>query len=110
MDKKNWIIVALSLVIVILVWINITGDRELKSVIDEISGQRNDAIRSTAIIEFELGRSIRESAGIEAENLELENIINNIISGSEKTEYHLTEYGNINNDFAEFIRQANEAD
>jgi hypothetical protein len=116
-DKKNWIIIAMSVVICILVFINITGDREFETIIDTLSGQRDDAFRSAAIIKSELDRSIGENTQLEADNIRLENdntelerIVDDLTTGSKKTDEHLTEYGNINSDFEEFIRQANEAD
>ena len=119
MDKKNWIIISLSLVIIILVFIKFTGDSEFETIIEQISGQRNDAIRSAAVIESELEKSIVESAGLRenynqsrenntklrTENREYRNIIDNLTSGSKKTDRGLGEYGKINREFDDFIRQ-----
>ena len=119
MDKKTWTIIALSLAIIILVFINITGDREFETIIDEISGQRNDAIRSAEIIENELGLIIIESAELrknyiesrennnklKSENREYRIIIGKLTAGSKITDRGLEEYGKINQQFSDFIQQ-----
>ena len=112
MEKKNWIIIALSLVIIILVFVKFTGDSEFETIIDEISRQRNELVRSTSIIGSELNRSIGENTQLEKDNIELRNdnteleqIVDNLTSGSKKTKDYLTEYGTINTDFRYFIQQ-----
>jgi len=118
-DKKNWIIISLSLVIIILVFIKSTGDSEFKTIIEQISGQRNDAIRSAEIIKYENSRIRTESAilrknyieteknnlNLETENSNYRRIIEDIRRGSKKTDRGLGEYGKINREFNNFIRQ-----
>ena len=112
MEKTTWIIIALSLVICILVFIIFTGNYSTQVIIDEIRKQRNELIRSASIIESELDTSLRENTQLEADYIELsddytelEQIVGNLTSGSKKTENYLTEYGTINSDLADFIRQ-----
>ena len=119
MDKKTWVIISLSLVIIILVFVNITGDSDFETIIDEISGQRNDAIRSAEIIENELDLSIIESAELrknyiesrenntklKSENREYRIIIGKLTAGSQITDKGLSEYGEINREFSNFIQQ-----
>ena len=112
MDKKTWIIISLSLVIVLLVVINITGNGNTQAIIDKISTERNELVRSANIIESELDRSIGANTQLEADNIELRNdnseleqIIDNLTSGNQKTKDYLTEYGIINLSLADFIQQ-----
>ena len=119
MDKKTWIIISLSLVIIILVFVNITGDSEFETIIGEISGQRDNAIRSAKIIEIELDRSIIESEELrknyiesrennnrlKSENREYRIIIGKLTAISKITDKGLEEYGKINQQLDEFIQQ-----
>jgi len=111
-DKKTWIIIALSLVIFILVLLIFTGNSSTQAIIDQIREQRNQLVRSTTIIESELDKSIGENTQLQEDNIELRNnnteleqIIDNLTSGSQKTKDYLTEYGDINTDLADFIQQ-----
>lgn len=112
MDKKNWIIISLSLVIIILIFIIFTGNGSTQAIIDQIREQRNELIRSTTVIESELDRSIGENTQLKADNIELRNdntelgnIIDNLTGRSKETKEHLDEYGRINSDLADFIQQ-----
>lgn len=119
MDKKNWVIIALSIVIIILVFINITGDSEFETIIKSLQGQRNDAIRSAEIIENELDLSIIESAELrknyiesrennnrlKSENREYRIIIGKLTAISKITDKGLSEYGEINRQLDDFIRE-----
>jgi len=51
------------------------------------------------------GESEKNNTKLESENKQYRNIIGQLTAGSKETEYHLSEYGRINTDFAEFIRQ-----
>ena len=111
-DKKNWIIIALSLVIIFLVWFIFSGNGKAQIAISEIRSQYTELVRSTSITESELDKSLRENTQLEEDNLkletnniELESIINNLTTGSQKTEEYLTGYGLINSDLADFIEQ-----
>lgn len=112
MDKKTWIIIALSLVIIILIFIIFTGNNSTQAIIDQIQGQRDSLVRSNSIIEYELSKSLGENKELEenyirleTEYTELESIFNTLTTGGKKTKDYLTEYGNINLSLAEFIQQ-----
>ena len=119
MDKKTWIIISLSLVIIILIFLNYTGDSEFETIIESLQGQRDNAIRSAEIIEYELDRSIEESAELrknyieargnntklKSENREYRIIIGKLTAGSKITDKGLEEYGEINREFGDFIRE-----
>lgn len=112
MEKKDYIIIVLSIIIIVLIFFIFTGDSELETIIEQIQRQRISLIRSTEIIESELNRSLTEVTQLEADNIklttdntELTAIIDNISKGSFKTDQHLGEYGKINTDFARFIQQ-----
>jgi hypothetical protein len=121
-EKKTWIIIALSIAIGILIWIIISGDIEFETIIGEISGQRDDVVRSTEIIQSELEASIIESAELrinynearenntklKSENNEYRIIIESLTAGSQKTDEYISQYGDINSDFENFIRQESE--
>ena len=127
MDKKTIIIIVLSLIIIILIWVIFSRGSKFETIIDEISRQRISALRSSAIIKSENQKIGKELAGVKAnnirseenyirseennlrletENREYRNIIDELISGSGELNKGLNEYGDINNDFAGFIRQA----
>jgi len=112
-EKKDYIIIILSLIIIGLIFIIFSGRGKFETIIEQIQGQRISAIRSNEIIESELEKSRGYNTQLEADNIELErdnteleSIVDRLTAGSKETEYHLAEYGNINSDFAEFI-QAN---
>ena len=109
MQKKNWIIVSLSLIIILLVIINITGDYTAQVAIDKISAERNELIRSNSITERELASSLstvgRLQDIINATDRQLKQLLDDIARGNEETEDYLAEYGEINRDFADFIQQ-----
>ncbi len=110
--KKTIIIVILALIIISLIWFIFTGNSGTQVTIDKIRNERNQLVRSAGIIESELTKSIGANTQLQADNIELRNnntelgqLINNLTSGSAKTKNYLTEYGTINNDLADFIRQ-----
>ena len=112
MDTKTWIIISLSIIIIILVLLIFSGNDSTQAIIDKISTERNELVRSAAVIESELDRSIGENTQLEADNIELRNdnseleqIIANLTSGSAKTKDYLTEYGIINTDLGDFIQE-----
>ena len=112
MDKKTWIIISLSVVVIMLILIITTGNSSTQAIIDKIREQRNNLIRSAAVIESELDRSITANSQLETDNIELRNdntelgnIINNLTIGSQETKNIIGEYGRINNDLADFIQQ-----
>lgn len=126
MDKKTWIIIALSLVIIILILIITTGNINTQAIIDKIRTERNELVRSTAIIEFENSKIRAESAELranyieseqnnlkteednirlESENRNYRRIILDIRTGSKETKSYLIKYGSINTDLADFIQQ-----
>lgn len=112
MDKKILIIIILSLIIGILIWIIFSGSGNTQAIIDQIREQRSQLIRSTAVIESELDRSLNANSQLETDNIELRNdntelgnIVNDLTIGSEKTKNIIGEYGRINNDLADFIQQ-----
>lgn len=112
MDKKTWIIIALSLVIIILILLVFTGNSSTQAIIDQIQEQRSQLIRSTAVIESELDRSLHANSQLETDNIELRNdntelgnIVDNITIGSQETKNIIGEYGGINYDLASFIQQ-----
>ena len=110
MDKKILLIIILSLIIIGLIWIIFSGKNNLDAVIGSLRIQQSELIRSNGIIQGELIKSTGYNQELETDNIELESIIDNLTTGSKKTESDLTEYGNINNDLAEFIRQAKTTD
>ena len=117
--KKTIIIVILALIIIGLIWFIFTGNGKTQTIIDKIRDERIQLVRSTAIIESENSKIREESKQLrenniqsaenyrklEIENIEYRDIIDNLTSGSQKTENYLTEYGTINNDLANFIQQ-----
>ena len=124
MDKKTLIIIILSLIIIILILIIFTGRNNFETTIEQIQGQRDSFARSTEIVKSENIRIREESAELkrnyieseknyielESENQQYRNIINELTSGSEQTGKHLGEYGLINRDFEEFLRQTKDED
>ena len=109
-DKKTLIIIILSIIIIGLIWLIFSGKSRLDFIIKEISEQRTELIRSNTIVEGELSKSKGYNKELETDNIEFERIIDDLTSGSEKTESDLAEYGDINSDFAEFIRSAENTD
>lgn len=119
MDKKNWVIISLFIIIVILVFSLVSGDSEFETIIGEISGQRDNAVRSAKIIEIELDRSIIESEELrknyiesrennnrlKSENREYRIIIGKLTASSKITDKGLSEYGEINRQLNDFIQQ-----
>ena len=119
MDKKIIGIIILILIIIGLIWFIYSGNGKTQTIIDKISTERIQLVRSTAIIESENSKIREESKQLrenniqsaenyrklEIENIEYRDIIDNLTSGSQKTENYLTEYGTINNDLANFIQQ-----
>ncbi len=117
--KKTIIIVILSLIIIGLIWFIFAGNGKTQAIINKISTERIQLVRSTAVIESENSKIREESKQLrenniqsaenyrklEIENIEYRDIIDNLTSGSQKTENYLTEYGTINNDLANFIQQ-----
>ena len=116
--KKTIIIVILSLIIIGLIWFIFAGNGKTQAIINKISTERIQLVRSTAVIESENSKIREESKQLrenniqsaenyrklEIENIEYRDIIDNLTSGSQKTENYLTEYGTINNDLANFIQ------
>lgn len=119
MDKKILTIIILSLVIIILVLIIVIGNNRTSVDFEQIRTERNNLIRSASIIENELERSLIESAELREnyfktrennnklkdENRQLGIIINNLTTGSQETDKGLGKYGEINKQFADFIRR-----
>ena len=112
MQTKDYIIGILSLVVIILILLIFTGSNGTQAIIDKIRGELSQSIRSNQIVESELDRSIGANTQLEADNIELRNdnteleqIIDNLTSGSQKTKDYLTEYGIINLSLADFIQQ-----
>ena len=117
--KKTLIIVVLSLIIIGLVWFIIAGESKTDIIIESLREQRIQLIRSTEIIESANSRIRIESAGLrenniqseennrklKSENLEYRRIIDSLRIGSRQTESYISEYGEINRDFADFIQQ-----
>lgn len=110
MRKKIIAIVILCIIIVSLVGFIFAGKSNFDSTITALSEQRNQLVRSNAIVEDELNKSKRYSSELEANNKELEQILDNLTVGSEKIESGLNRYGIINRDFESFIRQAEVTD
>ena len=106
MDKKTITIIILSVIIIGLVFFIFTGKSKFNSIIETLRKQRTELTRTNEIIQSELIKSTGYNQELETDNIKLESIIDNLTAGSEKTESDLAEYGNINNEFAEFIRQA----
>ena len=119
MDKKTLTIGILSLIIIGLVWFIFSGNGKTQAIIDKISAERSQLVRSTAIIEFENSKIREESKQLrenniqsaenyrklEIENIEYRDIIDNLTRGSRRIENYLTEYGTINSELADFIQQ-----
>ena len=110
-DKKNWIIIILSIIIIILVWLIFSGNGKAQIALSEIREQYSILIRSTGIVESELTKSVNYNTQLETDNLQLRNdntelgqIIDDLTTGSKKTKNYLVEYGTINYDFANFIK------
>lgn len=109
MDKKILVIIGLSIIIGILIFINISGSNTTQATIDTLSGQLDKSIKSNLITERELDLSLsavgRLQDIIDDTDKQLKQVLNDIAEGNEKTESDLSEYGDINQDFADFIRQ-----
>ena len=117
--KKTLTIGILSLIIIGLVWFIFSGNGKTQAIIDKISAERSQLVRSTAIIEFENSKIREESKQLrenniqsaenyrklEIENIEYRDIIDNLTRGSRRIENYLTEYGTINSELADFIQQ-----
>ena len=117
MDKKTITIIVLSIIILLLIWFIFTGKSKADAIITTLQEQRIQLVRSNAVVEGELDKSEgynkeleEDNKELEEDNIELEHIINNIATGSEKTEEHLSEYGIISDDFAEFLQHATVTD
>jgi len=110
MDKKTLTIIILSIIIIGLIFFIFAGKSKFDFIIKEISEQRIELVRSTKNLESELIKSKGYNKELESDNIELESIIDKLTAGSQKTEYSLNKYGNINKDFAEFIRSATVTD
>ena len=106
MRNETIIIIILSLIIIGLVSAIYGGKSNFDSVIESLRIERISAIRSNGIIKKELEKSRGYNQELEKDNIELESIVDQLTAGSEKTKQHLNEYGSINRDFAEFIKQA----
>ena len=113
MDKKTIIIIILFVIVISLVFVIFSGKNNLDSIINSLRIEQSELTRSNEIIKSELDKSEGYNKELETDNIELSNdnteleqIINRLTAGSEKTGYYISEYGNINKDFAEFIRQA----
>lgn len=120
MDKKIITIIILSLIIIGLIWFNISRGSSFETILEQVQGQRSLLIRSTAIVESENSKIRIESAELRENNikseenniqLETENkyyreIIGEFTAGDQEAKQYLGEYGFISNDFAEFLRQA----
>lgn len=106
MDKKTGTIIFLSLIIIGLVLLIFSGKGKLDAIITTLQKQRTELTRTNEVIQGELVKSKGYNKELEADNLEFERIIDNLTAGSEKTESDLAAYGDINSDFAEFIRSA----
>ena len=126
MDKKILIIVILSLIIIGLIWFIFARNSSTQAIIDEISEQRIQLIRSNATLESENRKITSESAELrknnieseqnnlkteednlrlESENREYRRIIFDFRTGSKETKEDLDEYGRINSDLTDFIQQ-----
>ena len=115
------IIIGIS--IALLVFIS-TGRDDSQADFESLRNERNELIRSTEIIKSENNRIKEESAELrnnniktekynkqlESENKNYRDILSKLTAGNEKTESILIEYGNINKDLAEFIKQAASTD
>ena len=106
MKNETLTIIILSVIIIGLLVFIFAGRGNAQIALESLRKQRTELVRSTAVIQGELVKSRGYNQELETDNLELERIIDNLTTGSEKTESDLNEYGNINTDFAEFLRSA----
>jgi len=105
-DKKILIIIVLTLIIIGLIWLIFAGKGNTNVALEALREQRIEFVRSTETIERQLSSVQRYNKELEADSIELERIIDELTAGSTKTEEYISEYGDINSDFAEFLRQA----
>ena len=105
MAKKNWIIIALSLVIIILVFIIATGNNRTETNFEQIRTERDNAVRSAGIIETELSQAISRINELEEGSKRIKKIVDDLTAGSQITDKGLGEYGKINRQLDDFIRQ-----
>ncbi len=120
MDKKTIAIAVLSLIIIcLIVCIVWPGDSESEAILSEIRSERDTALESNRLIAIENQRIRNESTELrrdnqksadyntelEQQNNEYKQLIDDIGRVATDTRNIVGEYGDINNDFAEFIRQ-----
>ena len=105
MAKKTWIIISLSLVIIILVFIIATGNSRAAVDFEQIRTERDNAIRSAGIIEAELSQANERIDELEDGYSRVKKIVDDLTAGSKITDRGLGEYGKINRQLDDFIRQ-----
>ena len=110
MEKKTVVIGILMLIIISLIFLIFSGKGKADAALKALSEQRIEFARSTEIIERQLSAVQKYNQELEADSIELERIIDELTAGSTKTEEYISEYGGINHDFAEFLRQAEVTD
>ena len=104
-DKKTLIIIVLSIIIVLLIWFIFSGNGKTQLAIDEISGQRIELQRANEIIKSENIKLRAESGKLTADNNEYKQLINDLRELNIQSGKLDSVYGQINHDFANFIKQ-----